>query len=284
MRMPGRPALIVTIALLLFLPGSGVTTAIVRPPTPDPPLPLPTSMAALGDSITTGYNACGRFEDCPERSWSTGTDQKVNSHYQRLLARTREIEGHATNLARSGAKVDDLERQASEAIELDPTYITVLIGANDACTSSEEKMTSVTDFRTQLDNALAVLAANLPRTRLLIASIPDLLRLWEVEHRDRLAQLVWYFGSICQSMLGDARAVDDAAKARRARVRQRVADFNQQLAEACAAYGSLCRFDNNAVFGHPFTAAEVSSWDAFHPSESGQALIAETTNLAGFQW
>jgi hypothetical protein len=145
-------------------------------------------------------------------------------------------------------------------------------------------MTSTGDFRRQLDAGLRVLATRLPRTRLLIASIPDLLRLWEVEHRDRIAQLIWYVGSICQSMLGDARAVDDAAMARRGRVRQRVLEFNEQLRAACAAYGSLCRFDNDALFGHPFTAAEVSSWDAFHPAEAGQTLIAEATNAAGYQW
>jgi lysophospholipase L1-like esterase len=282
MTMRVRLVLLIIAALLLALPGSGYGTAIA--PAVDLPLPLPTSMAALGDSITTGYNARGGFKDCPERSWSTGTDAQVNSHYQRLLARTREIEGRATNLARDGAKVDDFERQASEAVALEPTYITILIGANDACTSSERTMTSIADFRSELDSGLAVLAANLPRTRLLIASIPDLLQLWEVEHRDRLAQVIWSVGSICQSMLGDATSVDDAANARRERVRQRVADYNRQLEEACAAYGPLCRFDNNAVFEQPFTAAQVSSWDAFHPDVTGQALIAETTNLAGYQW
>jgi lysophospholipase L1-like esterase len=279
-----RPVLLIVAALLLALPGSGATSATAPEPAVELPLPLPTSMAALGDSITTAYNACGRFEDCPERSWSTGTDAQVNSHYQRLLARSPEIEGQATNLARSGAKINDLERQASEAVKLRPTYVTVLIGANDACTSSEQTMTSVADFRRQLDRGLAVLMANLRATRLLIASIPDLLTLWEVEHRDRVAQFIWSVGSVCQSMLQDARAVDDATNARRARVRQRVADFNQQLREACSAYGRLCRFDDNAVFNSPFTAGNVSSWDAFHPDVTGQALIAETTNDAGFQW
>jgi lysophospholipase L1-like esterase len=144
-------------------------------------------------------------------------------------------------------------------------------------------MTSVKDFRVRLDAALTRLT-ELPRTRLLIASIPDLLQLWEVEHRDRAAQVIWSVGSICQSMLGDARAVDQAANDRRARVRQRIRDYNDQLHDACANYGPLCRFDSNAVFDHPFTAGEVSSWDAFHPSESGQALLAEATNSAGWQW
>ena len=44
------------------------------------------SMAAMGDSITRGFNACGFYVDCPSRSWSTGTNTTVNSHYLRLRA------------------------------------------------------------------------------------------------------------------------------------------------------------------------------------------------------
>ena len=280
--MRSRASLLVVVALLLSVPAAVTPLAPAANPTAD--LPLPTSMVALGDSITTGYNACGGFHDCPDRSWSTGTDESVNSHYRRLIQRSPAIEGHATNLARNGAKVDDLDRQAMEAVALGPTYVTILIGANDACTSSEHDMTSAADFRVRLDAALARLAANLPRTRLLVASIPDLLRLWEVEHRDRVAQLIWSVGSICQSMLDHATDVDDASNARRGRVRQRIRDYNEQLRQACGAYGPLCRFDDNAVFDHPFAASEVSSWDAFHPSDSGQALIADATNAAGWQW
>lgn len=277
--------LLVTLAVALLVPATVTREGTARYADRDGQrLPLPTSMAALGDSITTAYNACGRYEDCPERSWSTGTDDEVNSHYNRLRVISPAIEDNATNLAASGAKVDDLARQAEEAVDVDPDYVTILIGANDACTSSEETMTSVADFRDRLDVALGTLHEGLPKTRVLVASIPDLLQLWEVEHRDRLAQVIWSLGSICQSMLQDARSVDADDVARRERVRQRVVDFNTALRDACTAYGPLCRFDGNAVFDHPFTEGEVSSWDAFHPSTSGQALLAEVTSAGGFDW
>jgi len=281
-----RPLLLLAAALALLLPATTVepATAIEQPPAVQPPLPLPTSMVALGDSITTGYNACGKFRDCPDQSWSTGTDDEVNSHYRRLLAISPAIEGRVSNLAESGAKMEDLVGQARAAVERQPDYVTILIGANDACTSSENDMTPVPEFRGQLDEAMAVLATGLPRTRVVVASIPDLHRLWEVEHRDRLAQLVWWVGSICQSMLDDARSVDAGDVARRERVRQRVVDYNAQLRDACAAFGRHCRFDGNAVFDHRFEAGDVSSWDAFHPDVSGQALIAELTSRDGFAW
>lgn len=282
--MRARWALLVSIALLFVVPSSNTPAATGRYPAGDVALPLPSSMAALGDSITRAYNACGGFADCPDQSWSTGTDPSVKSHYLRLLAVNPAIQGHATNLASSGAKIDDLARQATAAAAINPGYVTILIGANDACASSEEAMTSVADFRARLDDAMRILAADLPKTRLFIASIPDLLRLWEVEHRDRLAQIIWSVGSICPSMLADARSVDADDVARRERVHQRVADYNEQFRQACAAYGPRCRFDGNVVFEHPFVAGEVSSLDAFHPDVTGQAAIAEVTSVVGYDW
>jgi lysophospholipase L1-like esterase len=273
-RMRPRTVLLVAVALVITLvvPGTVAPLPSATYADGDRPLPLPTSIAALGDSITRGYNACGRFEDCPEQSWSTGTDEEVNSQYRRLLAVSPAVEGHATNLAKSGAKVNDLARQAHGAVDAGANYVTILIGANDACTSSEESMTPTDEFRRQLDDGLRVLAENLPKARVLVVSIPY------------LAQFVWYVGSICQSMLSNTRSTEPADVARRERVRQRVVDYNAQLAQACSAYGPRCRFDDNAVFDHPFTAAEVSTWDAFHPDSAGQALIAEITSAAGFSW
>ena len=45
----------------------------------------PESVAAVGDSITRGFDACSVLADCPEASWSTGTDSSVRSLAVRLL-------------------------------------------------------------------------------------------------------------------------------------------------------------------------------------------------------
>ena len=39
----------------------------------------PSSMAALGDSITAGYASCFALIACERRSWSTGSDAAVDS-------------------------------------------------------------------------------------------------------------------------------------------------------------------------------------------------------------
>jgi hypothetical protein len=66
-------------------PAPGGTTAKAFPkPTPAWDR-SPKSMAAVGDSITRGFDACTVLSDCPEVSWATGSDTKVKSLAVRLL-------------------------------------------------------------------------------------------------------------------------------------------------------------------------------------------------------
>lgn len=245
--------------------------------------PAPASLAALGDSIVRGFDACGFFVDCTSRSWATGDNRDVDSQYLRLRAVNPAAAGHAHNDARSGARASDLPGQARTAVSQHVDYVVVLVGANDACTRTEAQMTPVGTFRGRVDAALDTLARGLPRARVLVASIPDLRRLWAVQKGNVLARAVWAIGAVCQSMLANPTSTAAADNARRDRVRRRVVDYNIQLAQSCAAH-PRCRFDGDAVFDAAFTAADVSDWDHFHPSATGQALIARLTWAAGFGW
>jgi lysophospholipase L1-like esterase len=264
---------------------AGLLAALATPaPVAADPGPPPASMASLGDSITRGFNACGWYVDCPSRSFSTGTTTGVNSHYLRIRAVNPAINGRNFNDARSGAKAADMAGQAQTAVGQAVGYVTMLIGANDACTSSESTMTSVATFRSQIDAALNRLKTGLPNARVFVASVPDIKRLWEVGRTSSSARTAWSLFGICQSMLANPTSTAAADVARRDRVRQRVVDFNTQLAQACAAYGSNCAFDNNAVFSYPFVLSQVSTWDYFHPNTSGQTVLASVSYAAGFGW
>jgi lysophospholipase L1-like esterase len=244
----------------------------------------PSSMASMGDSITRGFNACGFFLDCPSRSFSTGTTASVNSHYLRIRAVHRPLDGRNHNVARSGAKAADMPGQAATAVSRGAQYVTMLIGANDACTGSEASMTPVATFRGHIDAALARLRSGLPDARVQVISIPDLRRLWDVGRVSGGARSAWSLFGICKSMLANPTSTARADVDRRARVRQRVVEFNAQLAAACAAYGPSCDFDDNAVFNYPFTLAQMSGWDFFHPNNAGQAVLARVSYAAGFGW
>ena len=265
---------VVALAASLLILGSTVAAAVP---------PVPSSMSGLGDSITRAFNACGWFFDCTSRSWSTGSYSSVNSHYRRILAINPAISGRNYNDARSGARMVDLNGQAQTAVGRGVQYVTVLMGANDVCTSSESTMTSVTTFRTHFQQAMTTLTGGLPNAAIFVSSIPRIKRLWEIGKDNSSARNAWSGFGICQSMLANQQSTAQADVDRRNRVDQRNIDFNSQLAEVCAQYVN-CKYDNNAVFNYPFVLSHVSTWDYFHPNTSGQAVLASVSYANGFNW
>lgn len=244
--------------------------------------PVPQVMAALGDSISAGFNACGWYVSCTSRSWSAGDHASVNSHYLRLLALGPAIKGHNRNFAVPGSTSADMAAQAQKAVAAKAAYVTLLIGAQDACVASEAKMTPVATYRARVDRALAVLAPS--GAKVFAASVPDLKRLWRIGKDNVVAKSFWAIGGICPTMLANAGSDAKKDRARRDRVRERVQEYNAQMAEACAAYGPGCRYDGGAVFSYPFTLDHVSKWDFFHPNADGQRALAQATFGNGFSF
>ena len=241
----------------------------------------PNSMASTGDSITRAFNSGFLpYTDAPWNSWSTGALRSW-THYRRILAVNPRIFGRNFNDARSGAKMADLERQAGLALGQRVEYVTILMGANDACASSEAAMTPVATFRAQLERAMATLSLGLPAARVYVVSIPDIYRLWALFHTNPNAVFIWSLTGFCKSMLARPMSTAPEDEARRQRVRQRVVDYNGQLEQVCAIYVQ-CRFDGNAVFEYPFQPEHVSKRDYFHPSRAGQKALADVTWAAGY--
>ena len=164
----------------------------------------PNSMASTGDSITRAFNTCTfPFVDCPQNSWSTGTSSTVKSHYSRILAANGQIRSKNYNDAVSGAEMVDLDAQVQKAVTQGTEYVTILMGANDVCASSEAGMTDVATFRGQLEQAMATLSRGLPNARVYVVSIPSVYRLWEVLKDNSSARRAWDTYDICQSMLAN---------------------------------------------------------------------------------
>ncbi|MET8824903.1 SGNH/GDSL hydrolase family protein [Streptomyces sp. NPDC004610] len=232
----------------------------------------PESVAAVGDSITRGFDACTVLSDCPEVSWATGSSPEVESLAVRLLGSARAA-SHSWNYAETGARMADLPGQMAQAATRDPELVTVMAGANDACRASVRAMTPVAEFRQAFEDAVAALRRGAPTAQLYVASVPDLLRLWSQGRTNPLGKQVWKLG-ICPSMLGDADALDAAATDRRQTVQERVQQYNDVLREVCEA-DKRCRFDGGAVFDYEFGTDQLSHWDWFHPSKDGQARLAE---------
>src|SRR5215203_5799676 len=197
----GRVARIVVVTLVVVLAGLVAQPARAASP------PLPSSMAALGDSITRAYDVCCSYGDHPGQSWSTGATSYdgIASHYERIRQLNPAITGRGYNDAVSGAKMAAAPTQAAKAASQGARYVTILLGANDLCTSSPATMTSAETFRTQFSQAMATLMAQDRDPYVFVSSIPNLYQLWEVLHTNSLARRVWATANICQSMLGATR-------------------------------------------------------------------------------
>jgi lysophospholipase L1-like esterase len=241
---------------------------------PRPPLwdTRPDSVAAVGDSITRGFDACTVLSDCPEASWATGSDTAVRSLAVRLLG-VRGAAERSWNYAVTGARMADLPGQMAQAVARRPELVTVMAGGNDACRTTASAMTPVAGFRADFEEAMRTLRSALPKTQVYVSSVPNLMRLWSEGRTNVVGKQVWKLG-ICPSMLADADDLTGAATLRRRAVQRRVVEYNKVLEEVCAK-DRRCRFDGGAVYDFRFGTDQLSHWDWFHPSKDGQARLAE---------
>ncbi|MGP3976967.1 SGNH/GDSL hydrolase family protein [Streptomyces sp. 8N114] len=230
----------------------------------------PDSLAAVGDSITRGFDACSLLADCTKVSWATGTADGVDSLARRLLSDPRT---ESWNYAASGAVIADLPAQMRRAAARKPDMVTVMSGANDACRPTAGQMTPIEEFRTSFREGLRALRTEAPKAQVYVSSVPNLKRLWQEGRKNPIGQRVWGLG-ICQSMLKDPQSTAAADRERRQQVYDRVVAYNAVLKQECAK-DLRCRYDNGAVFNYRFTGTELSNWDWFHPSKEGQRSLAE---------
>jgi lysophospholipase L1-like esterase len=272
--MGGRRSLLVLAALAAAVL-AGITPA---PPAAAAPA-YPSTMAALGDSITRAYDVCCSYADHPEKSWSTGSaSDTITSHYEHLLARNPAISGKAANLAVTGAKMAAGPTQAGN-VPSDAGYVTILLGANDVCTSSTSTMTPTGDFQSQFWNTLYNVHWKAPNALIFVSSIPNVYQLWSTLHTNVAARLVWASAKICQSMLSGSNT-----EAQRQTVAARETAFNNALRDTCTSstYSAICRWDGLATYNVKFSSSQVSTLDYFHPNASGQAVLASTTWAASY--
>jgi hypothetical protein len=105
----GRVARIIVVTLVVVLAGLVAQPAWAAPPPPS-------SIAAIGDSITRAYDVCCSYGDHPGQSWSTGSTSYdgIASHYERIRQLNSAIAGRGYNDAVTGAKMSAAPGQASD--------------------------------------------------------------------------------------------------------------------------------------------------------------------------
>ena len=263
----------VKVVRVLVLPLALLLSLLMAPVANSATTPLPNSMAALGDSITQAVDVCCSYGNHPANSWSTGYSPSdgVTSQYERIATLNPAIKGYGYNDAVSGAKASGLSTQVLAAVAQNPAYVTLLIGANDLCTSSTSTMTATETFTKEVTDALATLHTGLPNARIFVSSIPNIDQLRSVLQGNWVARFVWSTAGICQSMFASTNT-----PALRQQVVDREVAFNEILAGACTQ-DIQCRWDGYATYNYKFSASQISTLDYFHPSLSGQAALAQVT-------
>jgi len=247
---------------------------------------VPRVMAALGDSITRGFNTSGPgcptgpSLDCPQNSWATGTNPAVDSVRERLDAISPQPLT-AYNDAVSGARAINLLGQAETAAAQDPDFVLIEIGANDACATPSPTPTAT--FREQVRSALELLVAANKQVYIQLMSIPDInnLRTIFTEPPDPNAIGRWEAFHVCQGLLEKPLSTEQVDEEHRQAFRAQVIAYNEALEEVCAEF-KRCIWDEYTVFSEGFTTADVATVvntptaDYFHPSVSGQEKLAAT--------
>ena len=233
------------------------------------------TMVALGDSITTAYNATG-IGNNRELSWSTGSDGRVQSHALRF-AKALQTNVHATNVAKAGAKTTDLAGQWGKVQDQSLDYATLLIGANDLCSwhSDEDIKNNLEDLRDNVALIVEDMVARNPKIVINLLPLPNLYNVERLGH-DRIGcQAVWNFIPLCDKLLGSSRT-----EAERRAVQDLVERANDQY-EILAQQHANLKF-HRALTSEDFTRDDISTIDCFHPSLQGQQRIAEESFKAVF--
>jgi lysophospholipase L1-like esterase len=230
-------------------------------------------VASLGDSITRAFNARAPL-DRPSLSWSTGWQRSINaspdtyvrSHADRLQA-TLGVPVRRLNVARTGAVSGDLKRQADRLQGYKVDYATILIGANDLCTLNLES-TDMSDIANNVENAVITLIERNPEVKILLAGIPDMMRLKAIGSGTS-CQRKWDSTGICKALLHSRVSADESAF-----FALRWADANQKLREVASRYPANIRLADG-ITKYRFEREHISELDCFHPNVKGQNLISE---------
>ena len=229
-------------------------------------------MAVLGDSISRATLANDRIDGLdygqPQHSWATGYDSSdgFKSHYERIKESNQGISGNNFNLARSGAKADDLPGQAMPRWTKGAEYVVLNIGANDVC-----GMTPPDEFEADYREALNILEAGLPQSTILVTGVGRVKRVYDVGRRDFWCRLKWSTFQWCDNVLRSGRSQRNQADALNLEYNKMLRDLSADLsAEMGVAF-------DNGPYDWQFSKGNLSQVDCFHPDISGQRGLADRT-------
>lgn len=213
-------------------------------------------LVAYGDSFTAG-----QYGEVHDRSWATGTDPSVPSVLQRLRASDPSVAAY--NGALNGARMRDLPREVGRGPG-GGDLVLILMGLNDVCVDSPrfDPAAFERDTRTGFD---AVHGTH-PDAAVVVFAVPDPTRFRDLHRGNPDAERYWSRMPYCSDALAPGASPQQVAQAR-----ARVLAADDVLLAAAFGHGFLY---SNRTEWPGFTGSDVSSFDYFHPSSTGEARLA----------
>jgi hypothetical protein len=238
----------------------------------------PSSIASVGDSSSTGYNADSAKPPHDElsNSWSTGDNPVVQSHYLRILAHNPRIKAQVANVGKDGAPLSDLIRQVGRLASFRPDYL--IFGESftpDFCNGHDD----IAQFSAGWMAALRTASLTVPNARIFVEGpwfgAPSLV----AGKGTPESRAAYSDGTLCDPQYD---ASGEPNPDRIAFVDQKLRQYNTLIAAACARF-IHCRFDGGMTTFGPVLLEDISS-DFGHASVQGIAKAATETWSATFDF
>lgn len=268
--------------------------SIDNPPEPET-LTYLAYLAAIGPKkggVNRVHNAFKRYD----MSWASGDNPNdiVVSHYERLKEYIPDLE--KVELAHSGDTTVDLKKQVEDLFRetekrgIEPIYVVYLIGANDLCAANTKGVTSTEDFRKSVEESLSGILGKTENTKIFVSSIPNIFSLQTHgnemvygyvlnPYTEVTCRQIWeHLIPVCKT------ATKNSDDAQFDLMKMQLERYNEILDETVSNLGE--EYKERIIFSPAAYNTEILrydlSFDCFHPSEFGQAHLAEETWRDGF--
>jgi len=227
-------------------------------------------------------------------SWATGTgsDDIVLSHYERLKAIEPDLVKF--NFAVSGAESDDLHRQLEALMKQEQAmgrsieYVTVFIGANDLGSDSPEGITPPLKFVGNIESVARELLLRDSERFILFVGLPQIHQIFEKSETLQAYKLLGWdlnCGEMRRKIYGEMSVFkpdDHAAYENTKAIFKEYERGVAALPERLSREFPKAQLKSVVGYKNPLGVAKSLSIDCFHPSEWGQAALAEVTWNGGF--
>ena len=210
---------------------------------------------AVGDSITTGFNANKAFRDARDYSWATG--EKINSHATRLK---ENHEVTVDNLAVAGSTIDGVMTQIDSYLNQGkiPDYVTFSVGANDLCHADFD----IDKFEDSLWSAVSMIKLENENAKIVLLAVPNIVEAYNLVKHERFCRVMWQKFNVCHRLVTEEPS----------KTLTQWHDINKAIGNVASEFNDVRVTSEGSM-----KREHISDYDCFHPSAAGQEEIARVS-------